>query len=127
MKNDAEKENNSVKRSIAKLLLNSMYGKTLQRAIYETTAIINDYNELLDFFKNYSITDINVLSNDKLLLTGTTLDKQSKITKPSQLGAFVLSYSRQIMMNYFNKSNLNFFSLALIGYDVNKIKRKTCS
>ena len=101
MKEDAEKEKNPVKRSIAKLLLNAMYGKTLQRAIYENTAIINDYNQLLDFFKDYEITDINMLSDSKLLLTGTALNKQEKITKPSQLGAFVLSYSRQIMMNYF--------------------------
>jgi hypothetical protein len=100
MKEDAEKEGNKVKRAIAKLLLNAMYGKTLQRAIYENTAIINNYNELLDFFKNYEISDINVLSDSKLLLTGITLNKQEKITKPSQLGAFVLSYSRQIMMNY---------------------------
>jgi hypothetical protein len=100
MKEDAEKEGNKVKRAIAKLLLNAMYGKTLQRAIYENTAIINNYNELLDFFKNYEISDINILSESKLILTGITLNKQEKITKPSQLGAFVLSYSRQIMMNY---------------------------
>ena len=50
MKEDAEKENNDVKRSIAKLLLNAMYGKTLQ--------IINNYNELLDFYKDYDMSQI---------------------------------------------------------------------
>jgi hypothetical protein len=100
MKNDADKENNDVKRSIAKLLLNAMYGKTLQRAIYDTTEIISDYNKLLDFFKDYEITDISVLSDNKLVLSGTVIKKEDKITKPCQLGAFVLSYSRQIMMNY---------------------------
>jgi hypothetical protein len=100
MKNDAEKENNPVKRSIAKLMLNAMYGKTLQRAIYDTTEIISDYNRLLDFFKDYEITDISVLSDNKLVLSGTAIKREEKITKPCQLGAFVLSYSRQIMMNY---------------------------
>ena len=100
MKEEAEKDNNKVMRSIAKLLLNAMYGKTLQRAIFETTNIINNYNQLLDFFKDYEITDINTLSENKLILTGKTLNKESKITKPCQLGAFVLSYSREIMLNY---------------------------
>lgn len=100
LKETAEKNNNPVMRAIAKLLLNAMYGKTLQRAIFQTTNVINDYNELLDFFKNYEITDHNILSENKLLLSGITLDKESKITKPCQLGAFVLSYSREIMLNY---------------------------
>ena len=39
MKSDAEHEDNDVKRSIAKLLLNALYGKTLQKAIYDTTTI----------------------------------------------------------------------------------------
>jgi len=100
MKETAEKEGNPVKRSIAKLLLNAIYGKQLQRAIFDNTAVINTYNELLDFFKDYSITDINILSESKLLLTGTSLNKEEKITKPSQMGAFILSYSRQIMLYY---------------------------
>ena len=100
MKLDSEKEHNPVKRSIAKLLLNAMYGKTLQRAIYDTTEIISDYNQLLNFFKDYEITDISVLSDSKLVMSGTSINREEKITKPCQLGAFVLSYSRQIMMNY---------------------------
>ena len=68
MKTDAEKQNNPVKRSIAKLMLNAMYGKTLQRAIYDTTEIICDYNKLLNFFKDYEITDISVLSESKLVI-----------------------------------------------------------
>ena len=100
MKEDAERENNQVKRSIAKLLLNAMYGKTLQRAIYENTSVINNYNEMLDFFKTYNLKDIAVLSDSKLLFTGDIKEKETRITKPAQLGAFVLSYSREIMLNY---------------------------
>ena len=81
MKSDAEKENNPVKRSIAKLILNAMYGKTLQRAIYDTTEIICDYNKLLNFFKDYEITDISVLSESKLLITGTAIRREEEITK----------------------------------------------
>jgi hypothetical protein len=100
MKEDSEKENNPVKRSIAKLLLNAMYGKTLQKAIFENTAIICNYNQLLEFFKDYDIKDVSVLSDSKLIMTGTCKNKEERITKPCQLGAFVLSYSREIMLHF---------------------------
>jgi len=101
MKCKAEKKpKNPVKRSIAKLILNAMYGKTLQKAIYNTTTIINNYQELLKFWREYDVTDISVLDENKLLLSGTAIDKETKITKPCQLGSFVLAFSRQIMLNY---------------------------
>ena len=100
MKEEAEQQNNDVKRSIAKLLLNAMYGKTLQKAIYENTTIINNYNELLDFYRNFDITNFSILDDNKILMTGLAKEKNEKITKPCQLGAFVLSYSRKIMLTY---------------------------
>ena len=45
LKEVAEREDNKVKRSVAKLMLNSLYGKTLQKAIFNTTTIINDVFE----------------------------------------------------------------------------------
>lgn len=102
MKTDAETEKNKVKRSVAKLLLNAMYGKTLQRAIFENTKIINNYDNLLEFHKNYDITDFSMLNENRILITGEVKNEQKEkcITKPCQLGAFVLSYSREIMLNY---------------------------
>lgn len=100
LKGDGEKEKNQVKRNIGKLMLNVIYGKQLQRAINETTTIINNYNELLNFYKDYDIKDLSSLSDSKLLLTGEAKNKEKTITKPAQLGAFILSYSREIMLNY---------------------------
>jgi hypothetical protein len=100
MKEALEKEGNKVKRAIAKLMLKAMYGKTLQRAIYDTTTIINNYQDLLKFWREYDVNNIEILDEHKLLISGTAIDSERKITKPSQLGAFVLSYSRRIMLNY---------------------------
>ena len=36
MKEESERENNEVKRSVAKLMLNALYGKTLQKAIFNS-------------------------------------------------------------------------------------------
>lgn len=100
IKTDGEKEGNEVKRNIGKLMNNAIYGKMLQKSITENTAIINNYNDLLNFFKDYEINDVSALSESKLLLTGESRNKESKITKPAFLGAFILSYSREIMLNY---------------------------
>ena len=36
--------------------------------------------------------DISVLSESKLVISGTAIRREEKITKPCQLGAFVLAY-----------------------------------
>lgn len=100
MKDEAEAENNKVKRNIAKLLLNSMYGKTLQKAIFNETQIINNYTELMKFFREHTITDISDLDEHKILISGECIDKEKRISKPCQLGAFVLAYSRSVMLIY---------------------------
>jgi hypothetical protein len=101
MKSEADKEKNEVKRSIAKLMCNAMYGKTMQRAIFETTTIVNNYNQLLDILRENEISNIGIMNEDKLLVTYKFKNKEKQITKPCQLGGFVLAYSRRIMLNYF--------------------------
>ena len=48
----AEREKNDVKRAVAKLMMNSLYGKTLQKAIFTTTTIINDILNLINLYQN---------------------------------------------------------------------------
>src|SRR4051812_8725188 len=98
----AEKEENAVKRSVAKLMLNSLYGKTLQRAIFNTTTIINDVFEFNKFVLEHELTDYSILNENKMIVSGTSIDKDEMIHKPCQLGAFVTAYSRRFML-YFMK------------------------
>lgn len=100
MKADAEKENNQVKRSCGKLMLNSLYGKTMQRAIFNTTSIIDNYNDYLKFLNKFELKDFIVLNDNKLMVCGESKDKEEKITKPSQFGSLVTAYSRRIMLVY---------------------------
>lgn len=99
LKLKAEKEGNEVQRSIAKLLLNALYGKTIQRAIFDNSIIVNNKQEARKFFEDYKWSDFVDLGN-KLIMSGQALDKTSSITKPIQLGSFVLGYSRKIMLDY---------------------------
>jgi len=121
MKADAEFENNDVKRSIAKLLLNSMYGKTLQKAIFQSTTVVNNYNELLDCFRKSKIVDINIINDNKLLLTGEALNREERLTKPTQLGGFVLAYSRKIMLTYMKAIDPTLQSLCFTYTDTDSL------
>lgn len=100
LKEEAEKNSNPVMRSVAKLFLNALYGKTLQRAIYTKTIIINDILEFNNFCLNNTLTDWNFLGSGKVLITGEVKDHVMQIRKPCQLGAFVTAYSRRIMLVY---------------------------
>ena len=104
MKCDADNEANPVKRSIAKLMLNAMYGKTLQKAIFESTTIVNNHQQLCALFRENNIIEVNPLNkNDsRLLVTYGVKEehKHTRITKPSQLGGLTLAYSRRIMLHF---------------------------
>ena len=97
----ATKENNPVKRQIAKILLNSLFGKFLQQPVHDKTVICNNYKEVCLFMSDNNIKDFDVLE-EKLLLKGVSKEelKIPEITKPSQLGVFILSYSKRIMLTY---------------------------
>ena len=98
----ATEHNLPVQRSLAKLLMNSIYGKMLQKAITETTDFINSFEEMIKFLNNYDLKDWCVFGENSLLLTGSCIEenREKRITKPCQIGSFVLGYSRQTMLNY---------------------------
>ena len=100
LKTIAEKEGNDVKKQIAKLMLNALYGKTLQKAIFDTSKVIHNVNDYHDFLRKYELTGWNMINGKQLILTGTCIDQEDKITKPAQLGAFVTAYSRRLMIFY---------------------------
>ena len=138
-KNASKDENrNEVKREIAKLMMNAIYGQMLMRPIFSETKIINNWDDFKSFYIENYIENIEMLQNGKYLLTGSKIgfNKLSKITKPNQLGAFVLSYSRKMMLHYMSAidesletcvftytdtdslriTGQNFFKLKKLGY-----------
>ncbi len=100
LKNKSREDGDAVMYAISKLLLNGLYGKTLQRPIYLETKIITKYEDAINFINTHEeMTDICVLNTNAVLYSGNIKqkNKQSAITKPTQLGSFVLGYSRSIM------------------------------
>ncbi len=123
LKGEAEKEGNDCLRSIAKLLLNSLYGKMLMSPIISSSKIINNAIELHKFFREYDLTDYHALSDKRLLVTGSIKkeNQDAKITKPSQLGAFCLGYSRRIMLFYMKEVDPTLKSLIFTYTDTDSL------
>ena len=103
-KQKAEEEGDSVKRTIHKLLANSLYGKVLANAPKDTTSIIRNSNELLEFYTSHHLKNFSMLEGENsnhIVVSGVPHENVKKSRKPKSLGAFVLSYSRKIMLEYF--------------------------
>ena len=97
-----ESERNNSRRNIAKLIMNGLYGKMLQKAHFKQTLIANNMAEIFKFMDDYNFTDWHILTETKILLIGEAKEEieNEVITKPAQYGAFVLSYSRRVMLFY---------------------------
>ena len=100
---DSKGENgNKVLREICKLFMNALYGKMLQKSYFESQKLVHNTREIYDFARYHNISDIELLGNGKILLSGIVKeqDENEQICKPSQFDAFVLSYSRRLMNTY---------------------------
>jgi hypothetical protein len=96
-----ENENNPVLRQIGKILMNALYGKMLEKARFEESKICNNIEEVWKFQQEYSMDDV-MFVGDKVVTIGLPLEAETsdkRIRKPSQIGSFILSYSRRHMLD----------------------------
>lgn len=100
LKKQSEVEENEAKRACMKLCLNGLYGKQLERCHTEETKIISTIEEFDKFLIDNELTDFYRLSEGKYVIIGDKKYKEELVNKPSQNGAFILSYSRSIMLNF---------------------------
>lgn len=103
MKETAEKETPSY--ALAKLYLNGLYGKMLQRAFRSESAIIKSSEEFWVILQKNIIQTMEQV-NKTWLVTYMPKPEFAVATgaeKPTQLGSLILAYSRQIMDEYYDK------------------------
>jgi hypothetical protein len=101
----------SAQYTLAKLMMNGLYGKTIQRPILDENVIIRLHEEFIKLHIKFGGVAMRALSDGSFYLTYQDKDKlASKITKPCYLGSFILGYSRKIMLDYLQKSNPYFNS-----------------
>lgn len=97
---------------ISKLFMNGLYGKMIQRPIPQKTEWVKTSQEFWKFYGKNKVLEMEFI-NDSLYLVGTPRDEEvqeKSITKPTHIGAFILAYSRRIMLEYFQRTNLYFNS-----------------
>lgn len=95
-----ENERNAALREMSKLMMNSVYGKLLQRPVFESEIIANNIQEAYYFLSDKKFLQLEILNENKIWIKAECIEKDDQINKPSQLGAFVLAESRNIMLYY---------------------------
>jgi hypothetical protein len=96
-----ENDDNPVLRQIGKILMNALYGKMLERARFEETSLCNNIGDVWKFQTKFIMSDV-LFIKDKVVAIGMPIDEEvsdKRIRKPSQIGTFILSYSRRHMLN----------------------------
>lgn len=106
-----QKKQNSVKDTApyttAKLYLNGLYGKMIQRPIYTKTFYPKNHMELQEVMCGHIITEMELVG-DRLVVVGTPREEEAVercVSKPTFCGAFILGYSREIMMGHIHNTN----------------------
>ena len=102
--NNGEDGNQSL-RAMSKLMINGLFGKTLQGILSDGSEFCYKIHDIWAFRRKYKINDFRTIDTAKgpaIRLQGKMLEEkqETNVRKPVQLGAFILSYSRRIMLTY---------------------------
>lgn len=96
--------------TMAKLMLNGLYGKTIQRPVYDKVFYVNDDSQWGEIMAKYLIERIDTQLSYEWAVYCISRDpelRQKNISKPTHLGTFILAYSRQLMLKYMDEANPN--------------------
>lgn len=103
MKKEASASGNKVKRLYSKISMNSLYGKLQQRPFDTVQCWSNDNKEIQDFLNGNILDDLHLFEDANMWLVTakkTDISLVESITKPLHIGAFILSYSRRLYLQY---------------------------
>lgn len=91
--------------TIAKLMMNSLYGKMCQKPVFKKSREIRTIRDRIQFmFKYRLLGDQDELDDGAFIFHGEEWDpvmKEENITKPTHLGVFILDYSKRLWWKYY--------------------------
>ena len=124
-KQESGDDGNKALRQIAKLFMNSLYGKMLQGEQCDAMTVCGTIHDFWRFQKVNKITDwLSVENNDgsrSLVLFGINNTTESKPGKPRHLGSFIVGYSKQIMLNYMKQIDPKLESCVFTYHDTDSL------
>ena len=103
LKGEGSPDYNPALRTACKLFLNALFGKMLQRPIHEVGQYVYDDADMDKFMSKNSIVGFTPFE-DRYWVVGEPLDQQTRddnVVKPNYMGAYILAYSREIMLDKF--------------------------
>lgn len=97
---------------LAKLGMNGLYGKMIQRPVYQKSLWFSTMPQFHNFYAKNTIHEIEFIGQLTYVAGFPRSNIERCIQKPSQLGSFVLAYSRRIMLRYMKACNPYFGMIA---------------
>ena len=97
----------------AKLMLNSLYGKMLQKQINVKRKVITTPEEFAAIFNKHVVLEFRKIKGNKTMVVYEEQQelKEHRVDKPTHLGVLILSYSRKVMYDYYKKCGNNMENL----------------
>jgi DNA polymerase type B, organellar and viral len=91
--------------STSKLYLNGLYGKMIQRPIKTKDSIVSSSEEFWSIINKNIIQEIHPIGKRWLVkyISKEELENPTGAEKPTQMGSFILGYSRKIMLEHYDK------------------------
>lgn len=101
-KKQAKIASNTVNYQIYKILMNALFGKTLQSPMDSKSSIIKNTKDLIDFYREHKDITMSSIGEEgrAVLVTGKKMDEEAVSKKPRQLGVWILALSRRIWLKY---------------------------
>lgn len=118
VKDEAQIEKNEAKKVAAKCLLNSPYGKMLQKVHRKKNQYLYDEQGWNEFVADVIPTECLIIG-DACMLTGQSKQEALGNGNPIHIGCFILSYSKEYMSNMMEKVDPFYKHLA----DVEKLDK----
>lgn len=100
MKKKAQKD--TPQYTVAKLMMNALYGKMLQAPVVEKNKVISELSELNKLREENQIMSYHFIDDEHLFVSYEPFELDEEVNKPSYLGSFILGYSRGVMDKYIN-------------------------
>lgn len=109
LKKKAEK--GTAQYTVAKLMMNGLYGKMIQKPIAEKSCEISSITELNKIREFNTVLDITEIVQGRFLVKYEPFFLDETVKHPSYIGSFILGYSRLVMDKFIDAidgySNLN--------------------
>jgi hypothetical protein len=101
----AKKEKKEALSFVLKLLMNSSYGKFIQKIIDTSSKIVTEVDKFDDYLYEMNLKSWSPLNDEQMFMEFKKKLTKKDIKNPCHIGVFILAFSKRIMNNAIEKFN----------------------